>query len=188
MSALKLRPTKQDPQDRTDKTVGFSSACLGGGICLLPCPKLLLDGRNAVNLSRLALLLRIAATLAFTANFAAAQTPPPAKKPAPNAPATAAMPNAPQSTHYPILLLAFGNAPTWDVRIGPKGPELLERQGYPPIVLDPTEISREGTAESWIYRAKDYAAGATFSVRLTREACSDSTSTTKYTFRAVVTH
>lgn len=141
-----------------------------------------------MNLSRLALLLRIAATLAFTANFAAAQTPPPAKKPAPNAPATAAMPNAPQSTHYPILLLAFGNAPTWDVRIGPKGPELLERQGYPPIVLEPAAISREGAADSWIYRAKDTATGAEVSVHLSREACADSASPTKYAFRAAVTH
>src|SRR5277367_1794345 len=144
MSKLKLRPTKQDPQERTDKTEGFSSACLGRGICHHPCPTLLWDGRNAVKLSRLALLLWSAATLAFAVNFAAAQSPPAAKKPASNAPATAAMPNAPQSTHYPILLLAFGTAPTWDVRIGPKGPELLERQGYPPIVLEPAAISREG--------------------------------------------
>src|SRR5271154_8441 len=188
MSALKLRPTKQDPQDRTDKTEGFSSACLGRGICLLPCPKLLLDGRNAVNLFRLALLLRIAATLAFPANFAAAQTPQPAKKPSSNATAMAAMPNASQSTHYPILLLAFGNAPTWDVRIGPKGPELLERQGYPPIVLEPAAISREGAAESWNYRAKDTATGAEVSVHLSREACADAVATTKYTFHALVTH
>ena len=100
----------------------------------------------------------------------------------------AAMPNASQSTHYPILLLAFGNAPTWDVRIGPKGPELLERQGYPPIVLEPAAISREGTADSWIYRAKDTATGAEVSVHLSREACADSASATKYTFHAVVTH
>jgi uncharacterized membrane protein len=141
-----------------------------------------------VKLSRLALQFWFATTLAFTANFAAAQTPPAAKKPASNAPATGAMPNAPQSTHYPILLLAFGSAPTWDVRIGPKGPELLERQGYPPIVLEPAAISREGAAESWIYRAKDIATGAEVSVHLSRETCADSASTTKYTFRAAVTH
>jgi len=141
-----------------------------------------------VRLSRRTLRFLIAATLAFAARSAVAQAPPTAKKPSGNASPAIPVPNAPQSTHYPILLLAFGNSPTWDVRIGPKGPELLERQGYPPIVLDPTEISREGTAESWIYRAKDSAAGATLSVRLTREACSDSSSATKYTFRAVVTH
>lgn len=145
-----------------------------------------------VRLPRRTLSFLIAATLAFAAHSAFAQTPPATKKPAGNAPPAIPVPNAPQSTHYPILLLAFGSSPTWDVRIGPKGPELLERQGYPPIILDPAEISREGTAESWIYRAKDSAAGATLSVRLAREACSDSssaaTSATKYTFRAVVTH
>lgn len=141
-----------------------------------------------VRLSRRTLSFLIATTLAFAAHRVAAQTPPAAKKPAGNASPAIPVPNAPQSTHYPILLLAFGNSPTWDVRIGPKGPELLERQGYPPIVLDPAEISREGTAESWTYRAKDSAAGADLSVHLTREACSDSTATTKYTFRAVVTH
>ncbi len=141
-----------------------------------------------MKLSRLALLVGITATLVFAVNIAAAQTPQAAKKPAANAPAAAAMPNAPQSTHYPILLLAFGSAPTWDVRIGPKGPELLERQGYPPIVLEPAAISREGAADSWIYRAKDTATGAEVSVRLSREACADSASTTKYTFRALVTH
>jgi uncharacterized membrane protein len=145
-----------------------------------------------VRLSRRTLSFLIAATLALASHPAAAQTPPATKKPAGSAPPAIPVPNAPQSTHYPILLLAFGSSPTWGVRIGPKGPELLERQGYPPIVLDPAEISREGAAESWIYRARDSAGGADLSVHLTREACSDSssasTSATKYTFRAVVTH
>ena len=126
-----------------------------------------------VRLSRRTLRFLIAATLAFAARSAVAQAPPATKKPAGNASPAIPVPNAPQSTHYPILLLAFGTSPTWDVRIGPKGPELFERQGYPPIILDPADISREGSAESWIYRAKDSAAGATLSVRLTREACSD---------------
>jgi len=39
-------------------------------------------------------------------------------------------PPAPQSTHYPILLLAFGNDPNWSLRIGLKGPERLDRPGY----------------------------------------------------------
>ena len=50
----------------------------------------------------------------------------PAKKPP-------AGPSAPQSTHYPILLLAFGNNPDWSLRIGLKGPERLDRPNYPPI-------------------------------------------------------
>jgi len=39
------------------------------------------------------------------------QNAPPAKK-------LPAGPAAPQSTHYPILLLAFGNDPNWSLRIG----------------------------------------------------------------------
>ncbi len=187
------------------------------GICLVWCGTLLLEGRNVVSvkLSRQVVGFLIAVTFAFAGGSASAQTATTVKKPAANAPATTPAPNAPQSTHYPILLLAFGSSPSWDVRIGPKGPELLQRQGYPPIVLEPGEISREGTTESWIYRAKDTATGADVSVHLSREACSDSTlstaatnstssinstgttssagvakpaSATKYTFRAVVTH
>src|SRR5207253_159639 len=37
---------------------------------------------------------------------------------------------APHSTHYPILLLGFGNQPNWNLRIGLKGPERLDRDGY----------------------------------------------------------
>jgi uncharacterized membrane protein len=84
--------------------------------------------------------------------------------------------------------LAFGNAPGWDVRIGPKGPELLQRQGYPPILLDPGEIAREGATDIWTYRAKDTATNADVVVHLTRESCSDPSSTTKNPFRAVVNH
>jgi uncharacterized membrane protein len=117
-----------------------------------------------------------------------AQTPAPAKKPAAGTASSPAIPNAPQSTHYPILLLASGESPSWSVRIGPKGPELLQRAGYPAIVLDPAEISRQGTSDTWVYRAKDTAANAELSMQLTREPCTDPGSTTKYTFRAVVSH
>lgn len=119
-----------------------------------------------------------------------AQTPPPAKKPAPAIAAPAPVPNAPLSTHFPILLLAFGSSPSWDVHIGPKGPELLQRQGYPPIVLEPGEIAREGTSDIWNYHAKDTGTNADVAVHLTRESCSDASSASgaKYTFRAVVTH
>jgi uncharacterized membrane protein len=121
---------------------------------------------------------------------AAAQTPPTAKKPVgASSPSAAPLPNAPLSTHFPILLLAFGESPSWDVRIGSKGPELLQRQGYPPILLEPGEIAREGTADIWIYHAKDTATSADLSVRLSREACSNSSAaTTKYTFKAIVQH
>jgi uncharacterized membrane protein len=97
-------------------------------------------------------------------------------------------PAAPQSTHFPILLLAFGSEPPWSVRIGQKGPERLDRAGYPPISLDPVDVSREGTSDAWNYRAKDTAAGGEVTVRLTREACADTMSAAKYTFRAVVQH
>ncbi len=119
-----------------------------------------------------------------------AQNAPSAKKSIPQGAANAPAPNAPQSTHFPILLLAFGSSPTWDVRIGPKGPELLQRQGYPPILLEPGEISREGASDVWTYRAKDAATGADVAVHLSRESCSDASSASgaRYTFRAMVSH
>jgi len=119
-----------------------------------------------------------------------AQPPQTAKKP-PGGPA------APQSTHYPILLLAFGNEPSWSLRIGLKGPERLDRPGYPPIPLEPAEVTHEAGADSWTYHAKDFATGAVIAVHLTREACTDAISdtaiespstTAKYTFRASVDH
>jgi uncharacterized membrane protein len=106
-------------------------------------------------------------------------------------------PPAPQSTHYPILLLAFGNSPDWSLRIGLKGPERLDRPNYPPIPLEPGTVVHEAAADSWTYQAKDTATGAAVSVHLTREACtevvSDPTaaprpSTGKYTFRVSVAH
>jgi uncharacterized membrane protein len=117
----------------------------------------------------------------------------PAKKP----PAAPAGPPAPQSTHYPILLLAFGDDPSWSLRIGLKGPERLDRPNYPPIPLDPAEVTHEAAADSWTYHAKDSATGAAVAVHLTRESCTDAAtdptagprpSTGKYTFRASVDH
>jgi uncharacterized membrane protein len=130
------------------------------------------------------LLLAGMATLTF------AQNPPQAKKPSIGPP-------APQSTHYPILILAFGNDPNWSLRIGQKGPERLDRPGYPPIPLEPAEVSHEAAADSWTYHAKDSATGATVAVHLTREACTDAKNDTltltpppsgKYSFRASVEH
>ena len=113
------------------------------------------------------------------------QTPAQIKKPP-------AGPAAPQSTHYPILLLAFGNAsgndPSWSIRIGQKGPERLDRPGYPPALLDPVDVTREGTSDAWTYRAKDSATGAEVTVHLTRDPCSADATPTKYTFRAIAQH
>ena len=101
-------------------------------------------------------------------------------------------PAAPQSTHYPILLLAFGpaagNDPAWSIRIGQKGPERLDRPGYPPIMVDPIDVTRDGANDAWIYRGKDSATGADVSVHLNREPCSADATGAKYTFRAVAQH
>ena len=121
-------------------------------------------------------------------------------KPAPPTPTPKNLPvgpPAPQSKHYPILLFVFGNVPNWSVRIGLKGPERLDRPGYPPIPLEPAEVTHEATADSWTYHAKDSATGAAVAVHLTREACTDATNDTltpnptppgKYAFRAAVDH
>jgi uncharacterized membrane protein len=109
----------------------------------------------------------------------------PTKKPA-SPPPTATAPSAPQSKHFPILLLASGNNPAWSLRIGQKGPERLDRPGYPPITLDPAEITHEPSGDAWTYHAKDTGTGASVAVHLSREACSDGMSATKYTFHAVV--
>jgi len=117
------------------------------------------------------------------------QTPPPPKK-------LPAGPPAPQSTHYPIFILAFGNNPNWSLRIGQKGPERMDRPGYPPIPLEAAEVTHEA-ADSWIYHAKDAATGAVVALHLTREACTDAANDTltttpplggKYSFRASLDH
>ena len=106
-------------------------------------------------------------------------------------------PPSPQSKHYPILLLAFGNAPNWNLRIGQKGPERLDRPGYPPIPLEAGEVTHEAAADSWTYHAKDSATGAVVAIHLTREACTDATNDTltttpplggRYSFRVSVDH
>jgi uncharacterized membrane protein len=141
-------------------------------------------------------LLFVGAVVSLTAlqPRSAAQAPPSQSKKPPVGPA------APQSTHFPILLLAFGSTsgtpsaaasatdPTWGIRIGQKGPERLDRPGYPPVPLEPVDVNREGTSDTWTYRARDAATSAEVSVRLTREPCSNDASGTKYTFRAVAQH
>jgi uncharacterized membrane protein len=97
-------------------------------------------------------------------------------------------PAAPQSIHFPILLLAQGSEPSWSLRIAQKGPERLDRAGYPPIPLDPGEVTREGATDVWTYHAKDSATGADVAVHLTRSPCLDAASATKFPFQAVVEH
>ena len=161
----------------------------------LPCPQGVssLSRRTAIGIDRVSKLSHLATALLLVIPVVShAQTPAPApKKPLP------AGPPSPQSTHYPILLLAFGNDPNWSLRIGLKGPERLDRRGYPPIALEPAEVTHEATADSWTYHAKDSATGAAVAVHLTREACTDAKNDTltqapppsgKYSFRASVEH
>jgi uncharacterized membrane protein len=135
-------------------------------------------------------LLSATVLLVGLASSALGQNPPPAKKPVVGPP-------SPQSTHYPILLLAFGNEPNWSLRIGLKGPERLDRPGYPPIPLEPAEVTHEATADTWTYHAKDSATGAAVAVHLSREACTDARNDTltaipppggKFAFRVSVDH
>jgi uncharacterized membrane protein len=137
---------------------------------------------------RAILFLSLTTTLALPARPQAPAKPPTATKPQSSQQKTAPQPAAPQSKHYPILLIATGTEPFWTLRIGMKGAERLERAGYPPIPLDPGEIEQEGTAEAWLYHAKDSATTADVAVRVSREPCSDNVSDTKYAFRALVTH
>ena len=95
---------------------------------------------------------------------------------------------SPVSKHYPILIIAHGNEPSWSLRLGMKGPERLDRLNYPPIVLDPTDVARDESGTSWTYNAKDSDTGALVAVKLTRDPCSDGMSDTKYTFHAEVNH
>ena len=120
------------------------------------------------------------------------QSPSPASTQSPQPKKPAAGPTAPQSTHYPILLLVQGptqeDGQTWSLRIGLKGPERLDRSNYPPIPLEPADVIREGSTDAWTYHAKDSQTGAAVSVHITREACLDSASTTKFAFSASVEH
>jgi uncharacterized membrane protein len=119
--------------------------------------------------------------------------PPPAQKPAAKTPGQQQQPAqdnvpSPVSKHYPILVVAHGNEPFWGLRLGMKGPERLDRAGYPPIVLEPAEVSNDEPSKVWTYRAKDTATGAAITIKLTREPCSDGMSDTKYTFAVQVDH
>src|SRR3984893_12855021 len=122
-------------------------------------------------------LLCLTCSLLFCATFLtnpslAQQSPKPPQQ-GTEVPKPAPAPASPQSTHYPILLLGHGSDPVWSVLIGQKGPERFDRANYPPIALDPANVSPEGP-EAWVYRAKDIATGADVTIHLTREACIDS--------------
>ena len=136
------------------------------------------------------LLASSAVSLALAASGVAqtSQKPTPTKKAAAQQLSTPAAPPAPVSKHYPILLIAAGSEPGWNARIGMKGVERLERTGYPPITLEPGEISAEDSGTAWTYKAKDTGTDAAVTLRLTRETCTEGTPETKYSFRAVVTH
>jgi hypothetical protein len=117
------------------------------------------------------------------------QQPPPQSSPqSPQTKKPPVGPAAPQSTHYPILLLVQGNDQSWSLRIGLKGPERLDRNGYPPIPLEPADVVRVGTTDSWTYHAKDSQTGAAVSAHIARAPCSDPAGTTKFAFTASVEH
>src|SRR5690349_18143265 len=98
-------------------------------------------------------VLSVAVALCYSFSFPASAQAPAAsgKQQAPHTkPPQAKNPVGPpvtvsQPRHYPILLIAQGTDPVWNLRLGMKGPERLERAGYPPIPLEPAEVEQETT-------------------------------------------
>jgi len=138
-----------------------------------------------------ALLVLLVLAVAASHASAQAQSQKPTQK-QPAKPATAGAQSdevpSPVSKHYPILVIAHGNEPAWSLRLGMKGPERLDRAGYPPMVLEPAAITHDDSGNAWTYNAKDVATNAALAAKLTREVCSDGVSETKYTFRVELTH
>src|SRR5713101_1911102 len=65
-------------------------------------------------------------------------------------------------------------------QVGPAAPQST----HYPILLEPSDVGREGTTDAWTYHAKDSQTGASVTVHLIREACTDTVSaTTKFSFR-----
>src|SRR5579859_6238056 len=155
-----------------------------------------LFGRNGLRQSPSARFLLGACIVLFSAASGppiAQQLPPPQEAPPPQPQAAQVKkapvgPAAPQSTHFPILLLVVGNDQSWSLRIGQKGPERMDRNGYPPIPLETTDVVREGTTDTWTYNAKDSQTGDAVSVHITREPCTDPASTAKLVFTASIEH
>ncbi len=138
------------------------------------------------------ILFLCSALLGASIAFTQTPSPSPAQKPTPKSPAKPAAADAPipspVSRHYPILIVAHGNEPSWSLRLGMKGPERLDRAGYPPIVLDPDEIVPDEPGVSWVYHAKDEVTSADVAVELSRESCSDGKSDLKYNFKVELQH
>src|SRR5258705_4528308 len=159
-------------------------------ICACRLPRGILcaeDSFRRMPLRARSLFFALVVLFASSGSLAWVQAPSTAKRPNPS-PIPATAPSSPQSKHFPILLLASGNNPAWSLRIGQKGPERLDRPGYPPIALEPAEVEHDPSGQAWTYHAKDTAVGLTTTIHLSREACSDGMSATKYTFTAVVEH
>src|SRR5258707_15354452 len=144
------------------------------------------DSFRRMPLRARSLFFALVVLVASSGSLAWAQAPT-TKKPS-SPPTLATAPSSPQSKHFPILRLASGNNPAWSLRIGQKGPERLERPGYPPIALEPAEVQHDPSGQAWTYHAKDTAVGLTTTNHLSRETCSDGMSATKFTFTAVVEH
>jgi uncharacterized membrane protein len=138
-----------------------------------------------------ALLLLLLSSVEAPRADAQAQSQKPTQKQPAKPPAAGAQSDevpSPVSKHYPILVIAHGNEPAWSLRLGMKGPERLDRAGYPPIVLEPAAITNDEAGHAWTYNAKDVATNATVAVKLTREICTDGTADTRYTFRVELAH
>jgi uncharacterized membrane protein len=97
-------------------------------------------------------------------------------------------PPAPQSIHFPILLIATGVQPSWSARIGMKGLQRLERAGYPPINLVPGDVTLGSAQMTWNYPAKDADTGADVVAHLVRGPCTLPGSDTKFTFHIELDH
>lgn len=144
-------------------------------------PRALNLGTKRVSLAAaLALLL---ASPPLRAQAKPATPPPPSATPK----TPQAGPAAPQSRHFPILLIISGANPGWSARIGMKGLERLERDGYPPITLEPGDVSQDTTPMTWTYHAKDTATAADVTLHLVREPCMVGLDT-KYTFSVALDH
>src|SRR2546429_3488820 len=110
---------------------------------------------RALSACPVAFALLLGQALAPTANKAQA---PPAKSPASKPPMG---PPVSQSRHYPILLIAQGTDPSWSLRLGMKGPERLDRAGYPPVPLEPSDVEQETTGLSRIYQGNEWQKNST---------------------------
>ena len=64
----------------------------------------------------------------------------------------------------------------------------MDRNGYPPIPLEPADVVREGATDAWTYHAKDSQTGAAVSVHISREVCTDPVSAAKFAFSASMYH